>query len=229
MLKTTLKALLFTLVTFMSVAIISHFIGKGNVGIATPVQEILLIIFSIGLIKYQKIDFRIKLPEPKKALQVFFISFFAGISVMIITQLSMKFLLGETMHKEVHPLLKQLSGWEIFIYVFILASIAEELLFRGYLLNALSKLDITYIGKLKLSVLISALAFACLHLGLLRAGATPKFVAVIFIFTLSIGLIAGYFQKKYDNNVAYAILAHMGANFISILTIILMHMAGIQM
>ena len=141
----------------------------------------------------------------------------------------MKLLFGVAIDKGGHPLLSQLSPLEIFIYVFILASISEELLFRGYLLNALIILDKKYFGKLNLSIFISALAFATLHLGLLKVGATPKFVAVIFVFTLNIGLLAGYFQKKYDNNTAYAILAHMGSNFISVLSIIFMHIASTQM
>ena len=227
MLKTTLKALLFTFVIFLLAGIISHSIGKENANITTPILEILLIIFSLGLIKFQKIDFQIKLPEFKKALKVFFISFFTVIIVLIVTQLTIK-LFGGTVNKEMHPVMKVMSPLQVFLNVLILASIGEEMIFRGYLLNALKPLKHIHFGKLNLSLFISALAFAAVHLGLLRAGASPKYVGTIFVSTLVIGYLAGYFQQKY-NNTAYAIITHMGANLIGLVMMILMHIASTQM
>jgi hypothetical protein len=38
-----------------------------------------------------------------------------------------------------------------------------------------------------------------------------------------LGLVAGYYQEKYNNNV-YAILVHMAGNSLTILAVVLMHL-----
>jgi len=118
-----------------------------------------------------------------------------------------------------------MTVFQVFTLVFIGASIAEEFLFRGFLLNMLSPLKnkkVTLFKKqISLAVIISALMFGAAHLMLLKSGANINFVGKIVIMTTTIGLFAGYFQEKY-NNTSYAILTHMGANLMGVLGMILM-------
>lgn len=65
--------------------------------------------------------------------------------------------------------------------------------------------------------------FGLAHLILFTTNATPFFVLKIVLFTTMLGLVAGYYQEKYNNN-AYAILVHMAGNSLTILAVVLMHL-----
>lgn len=79
---------------------------------------------------------------------------------------------------EVHPAIK-LNPVQFLLFVVIAASIAEELLFRGFLLNLLAPLKQRGIKilnrKISLSVMISALLFGLAHLSLASFGYSPYF------------------------------------------------------
>lgn len=70
-------------------------------------------------------------------------------------------------------------------------------------------------------MIVSALAFSLAHLNLIRSDAGAFFLVRTLIFTFSIGLVAGYYQEKHNNN-AYAILVHMAANFMGVIAAFLM-------
>ena len=65
--------------------------------------------------------------------------------------------------------------------------------------------------RIELPVLISALFFACMHFTLLFAGVDATTMAVTFLFTFSIGLMAGYLRAK-TGSLIPAIAVHMLAN-----------------
>jgi len=123
-----------------------------------------------------------------------------------------------------HPLINKISPWQLIVFVLFYASIAEELLFRGFLLNILKPLKAKGIAILKrrlsLSVIISGLAFGLAHLILLASGTEASYVMKAVVFTSLLGIIAGYYQEKFDNN-AYAIIVHMSGNLVGVVGILL--------
>jgi membrane protease YdiL (CAAX protease family) len=70
-------------------------------------------------------------------------------------------------------------------------------------------------------VIISALAFSLVHLILIASGAGSYFIFRTLAFTFVLGLIAGYYQEKYDNN-AYAIIVHMSGNLMGLMASIML-------
>lgn len=98
------------------------------------------------------------------------------------------------------------------IKVWILASIVEEIVFRGLILTYLSsciphsfsffRLRISY------ATLIAALMFSLAHLVLLTRGAGAAQIVMIEIFTFILGVAAGYFREK-TGSLVPAIIIHM--------------------
>ncbi len=172
----------------------------------------------------QDVNYKIALPKLKNILRPILFGIAATIVVNVLMVLLTK-LLGEEI--EVHFVFKKMSPLQIFIFVFIYASIAEELLFRGFLLNILSPLKTrkVYIFKKQISlpVIISALLFGLAHLIVITAGVGGMFLLRIVIFSTTLGLIAGYYQEKYDNNL-FAIIVHMSGNLLSVISILLMNL-----
>lgn len=101
--------------------------------------------------------------------------------------------------KSLMPLLESVSGmsstFSMFLYASILAPVAEELLFRGYILRSLQPY-----GK-KFAVFGSALLFGLFHGNLLQ---TP--------YAFLMGLLLGWVTVEYS--VVWAILVHMFNNFV---------------
>lgn len=135
------------------------------------------------------------------------------LSNFVVTFISL--LLGSVSLTEKHFVFNTMDPWQIFIFVFLYASIAEEFLYRGFLQNMLSSLSskaISLFGlRLSAPVLIAALFFGLSHLILINTGASGPFLIRIVVFTTCLGIIAGYFQEKYKNT-TYAILIHMTGN-----------------
>ena len=114
-----------------------------------------------------------------------------------------------------NPLAKSLSFPQIVLFVWIFSSIIEEVFTRGFLQGHLSVLSGKHMKllfvRIELPVLISALFFACMHFTLLFAGVDATTMAVTFLFTFSIGLMAGYLRAK-TGSLIPAIAVHMLAN-----------------
>ncbi len=85
------------------------------------------------------------------------------------------------------------------LFVWLLASIAEETLFRGLIQGYLAPLKIISLKignvKLTLPVIVAALFFALVHLMLLIMGVYPGVVLLIVIFGFILGLLAGYYKE----------------------------------
>ncbi len=179
-----------------------------------------LLIFSLR--KYVK--YKISLPRLKEILKPVLFGILATIVVNVTISVITKISGGEI---ETHPALTKMSPLQVFIFIFIYASIAEELLFRGFLLNILRPLKTKGFVILKrnisVPVIISAFTFGLGHLILIKTGAGGLFLLRIVIFTTILGLIAGYYQEKYDNN-SFAIIVHMAGNFMGLTGAILMNL-----
>jgi len=182
---------------------------------------ILSIILIYGLRNY--VNYKISIPQFKKLLKPALLGLLATIIVNFSMSIITKILGGQV---EQHPAFIKMPPLQIFIFVFIYASIAEELLFRGFLMNFLKPLIIKGIVVLKRSisvpVIISAIAFGLGHLILITTGVGGFFLLKIVIFATILGLIAGYYQDKYDNNL-FAIIVHMAGNFMGVIVALLMN------
>ena len=122
---------------------------------------------------------------------------------------------------EAHPSMLTMQPLQVFLFIFIYASIAEEFLFRGFLLNLLKPLSKYKVTIFSIPVIVSALAFGLGHLILMTFDVGWLFILRILVFTTALGLVAGYYQEKY-NNTAYAIAVHMAGNTLGVVSSILM-------
>jgi membrane protease YdiL (CAAX protease family) len=183
------------------------------------ITHTLMLLMSIAVINIFKknVNYKISLPKFKKILRPILFGLLAPILVNISMGILIKISGGES---EAHPLLTKMTSLQVFVFVFIYASIAEEILFRGFLLNILKPLKAKGISilkrKISVPVIISAFTFGLGHLILITTGVGGLFLMRVVIFTTILGLIAGYYQEKYDNN-AYAIIVHMSGNLLAII------------
>ena len=186
----------------------------------------LMLLFSILVIySFKKfVDYKFSLPKFKKIFKPILFGILATIIVNISMTILTKAFGGDVGS---HPLLTKMTPLQTFVFIFLYASIAEELLFRGFLLNILKPLQVKGINilsrKISVSVIISAVAFGLGHLILITTGVGELFLLRIVIFTTILGIIAGYYQEKYENN-AFAIIVHMAGNLMGVIGSIFMNL-----
>ena len=185
--------------------------------------HITMLLLSLGLIYLlrDKLGYRLAMPELKQIfkpmgyglLATFVTNFTLGILSLI---------LGTTPEK--HPAVDGMSVSQYLVFIIILAPIAEEHLFRGFLQNYLKPLSDKgfklFRWRISIPVLVSAIAFSLAHLVLLYYGISGIFMTRVLVFTLVLGLIAGYYQEKH-NNIAYAILVHAAGNILGLLSVLI--------
>ncbi len=108
--------------------------------------------------------------------------------------------------------IENFSFIQIVIFIWIYASICEEVLTRGLIqgyLSPLTKYRFTVFKvPISLPVLISALFFASMHLMLLTTGMGIATVFNIILFAFILGIIAGYYREK-TGSLITAIIVHM--------------------
>ncbi len=190
------------------------------------VTHTLMLLLSIIMIYSFKrnVNYKISIPKFKEILKPILYGLLAAIIVNISMTIMTKILGGKI---EIHPAFMKMSPLQIFVFVFIYASIAEEVLFRGFLMNILEPLNTKGINilkrKISVPIIISAFAFGLAHLILITAGVGGLFLLRIVVFTTILGLIAGYYQEKYHNN-AFAIIVHMAGNFMGVIGALLMNL-----
>lgn len=224
------ERIIYGILITIAVFIISTFLGsKLDLNIEfipySFVTHSLMIILSIGLIyslrKY--VNYKIQLPQFKKILKPILVGLFATIITNIFITIITIILGGKA---ENHIAFSKMSPLQIFIFIFIYASVAEELLFRGFLMNILKPLTSKGFKilnrNISLPIIISAVAFGLAHLILITTGASVFFLFRTIVFTTILGLIAGYYQEKYDNNI-FAIIVHMSGNFMGVIAALLMN------
>ena len=183
-----------------------------------------MLILSIGLIcgLNKHVKYNIAWPKFKKTLKPILFGFLAAVIVNAFMIALTKGLGGEI---ESHFAFDMMTPLQVFLFIFIYASVTEEVLFRGFLQNILKPLKDKGVKIFKrhisVPVIIGAIVFGLAHLILITSGANTFFIVRTLVFTFSLGLIAGYYQEKYDNN-AYAIIVHMGGNFMGLIAALLM-------
>jgi membrane protease YdiL (CAAX protease family) len=99
--------------------------------------------------------------------------------------------------------------------VWILASVAEEILVRGYVQSYLAPLMdrgfTVFRLRISLPVILSAVFFAAMHLILLTTGTSLLTTHIIVVFAFFLGLIAAY-QRERTGSILPAITAHVSFN-----------------
>lgn len=183
-----------------------------------------MLVLSVVLISVFKkqVNYRIVMPRFKQVLRPIALGFLCAVVINVVLSIITKIISGSVQN---HPLMEDTTLLKTFLSVFILASIGEELLFRGFLQNYLRVLGdkglTLFKRRISLPVLIGALTFSLAHLILLASGAGTLFIVRILVFTFVLGLIAGYYQEKHDNN-AFAILVHMAGNLMGLISVAIM-------
>ena len=218
--KRIIYGILLTAIVFLLATLVGRSIKLNTFSFVThTVMLILSIALIYGLKKY--VNYKIALPKFKKTIKPILFGFFATVIVNALMVALTKGLGGEVEHNFVFDVMSPL---QIFLLIFIYASVAEEVLFRGFLQNILNPLQGIGIKIFKrhisVPVMISAVAFSLVHLVLITSGANAYFIIRTLVLTFVLGLIAGYYQEKYDNN-AYAIIVHMSGNFLGVIAALL--------
>ena len=192
--------------------------------ISLSIMLLLSIIAIYGMRKYM--TYKFSLPKFKNVLKPIAIGIIATIAINLFMSIVSKLIVGTI---DVHPALLTLNPIQLLLFVFIYASIVEEVLFRGFLLNLLKPLKTHGVNlfnrKISFSVIISALAFGLAHLALITTGVDAVFLVRVVLFASSLGLVAGYYQEKYDNN-AFAIVVHMAGNSLAVIATFMMSMSS---
>ena len=108
--------------------------------------------------------------------------------------------------------LEKFSFLQVVVFIWIYASISEELLTRGFIQSFLEPL-IKYrvnLFKFYISVpmFVGALFFGLMHLGLLAMNVDKFFVLLVVFFAIVLGLAAGYYRET-TGSIIPSIVIHM--------------------
>ena len=183
---------------------------------------IILILAIVLIVAFRKqLDYRIAVPKFNQIWKPVLFGLLTSLVINILTGIITTAFHGKI---EGHPALMNASVLQFVLFTLILAPVAEEHLFRGFLqisLQSLVSQGITvFHRRISLPVLIAAMAFSLSHLGLLASGVGTAFMIRTALFTFILGTIAGYYQEKY-NNIVPAILVHMAGNLLGMLPVVL--------
>jgi membrane protease YdiL (CAAX protease family) len=172
-----------------------------------PVTHTVMLISSFILIwllsKGEILRYGLKTIEIRKLKQPLLVGSIAGI---ILTGL------GALLPLKGFETVGEFSLVQIVIFVWLYASISEEFLTRGLVQGFLSPL-IKYrikISKFHISlpILVSALFFGAMHLGLLAMNEDKFTVFIVVLLATFLGIIAGYFREV-TGSIIPAVVVHM--------------------
>jgi membrane protease YdiL (CAAX protease family) len=190
-----------------------------------PVLESLaMAIFSIVMMliinKGKLIDYGFTFGRNIKYIKIIVLSFVIGVITMLITGIIANILQTVFPIKGGEHFASSYSFLETVLYVWILASISEEILTRGLIQGVLSPLK-TYGFKIfkrfvSVPVVIGALFFSAMHIMLLTTGMNVYMVFAVVITCFILGLLAGYYREK-TGSLIPAIIVHMVFNMSGVL------------
>ena len=218
-----LVGLFLTVLVYFAAMFVGHhwhlnctFLSDSVLGHATMLALSIVLI----LVFKKQVNYRIAVPKFKQILKPISLGFLCAVVINVVLSIITKIISGSVQN---HPLLEGTTLLKNFLSVFILASVSEEFLFRGFLQNYLRPLGDKGVKlfkrKISMPVLIAALTFSLAHLILLASGVGALFIIRILIFTFALGLVAGYYQEKHDNHI-FAILVHMAGNLMGLISLI---------
>ena len=222
--KRIIDGLLLTIAVFaVSTMVGSRLIWPSTFLASSFMTHVIMLLLSIGLILGLKkhVNYRIATPRFKQMLRSILFGFLSAVVINMVLGMLTIAISGKA---DAHPAVANASVVQFFLFDFILASVAEEFLFRGFLQNLLKPLNAKgftmFHRRISLPVAISALTFGLAHLILIKSGISALFVIRMVAFTTVLGLVAGYYQEKYDNH-AFAIIVHMSGNLMGFLPFVL--------
>jgi membrane protease YdiL (CAAX protease family) len=109
----------------------------------------------------------------------------------------------------------ELSLLQTVVFIWLYASISEEVFARGLIQGSLARLTkygvTVFERRISLPVLTSALLFGLVHLVQSAMGAEGYQVLVVVVFAFALGVVAGY-QRERTGSLVPAIMVHMFAN-----------------
>lgn len=151
----------------------------------------------LWLLMGKRVDLKVMFEEKK---QMTFKTFFVLLSVFMAAQLAISFLaqllelrlnaMGYTAMESIEAATSSSQTISMFIYGSFVAPIAEELIYRGFVLEPLRKY-----GKM-FAIVVSAILFGIMHANLTQS-----------VFAFCVGLVLGYVAIEYS--IKWAILIHM--------------------
>lgn len=189
--------------------------GPINKIATTQILELGLSILAIGILgKGRFREYGFCLPQPGSITPSRLASwFYPAVAAFVVGALATLALLGTG--GSGNPLVKQLSLPQMILFVWIFSSTIEEIFTRGFIqghLAPLSSISVKLLFfRVDLPTLISALFFASMHFSLLLSGVNTTTMTVTFLFTFSLGLIAGH-QRARTGSLLPAIGLHMLGN-----------------
>ena len=111
--------------------------------------------------------------------------------------------------------LGELTFLQTVVFIWLYASICEEVFVRGLIQSSLARLTkygfTVFERRISLPVLISALLFGLVHLMQSAMGAGGYQVLITVLFAFVLGIIAGYHRER-TGSLVPAIVVHMFAN-----------------
>lgn len=219
----TLYGLVVTIVIFALAILMGYLMNRlvGSVANSLATFVTMLTLSYLAIHTFRKdMNFSIALPQGNKIFRPIGITLLVSLGVNISLAILTVAFGGEM---EGHPAIDNFTAWQAILFVVICAPISEELLFRGFLLNFLKPIAtgsfLVFKRRISMPILISAIVFSLGHLVLIFSGVGLPFILRILVFTFIIGIIAGYYQEKHQNT-AYAMLVHMSANSLIILSLL---------
>ncbi len=214
--RTILAVILGLLVLFLSGTIFQTILTHSNLmndfpGLIKTLNHSLMLVFSILLIlvinkgKLKEYGFTWNINFP--IVKVVLISILMGILPSII-------LLVSNFQEKDFPG-SDFNWLEKIIYIWLWASICEEVLTRGLIqgfLFPVKNIGFNFLNRfISLPVMVGAAFFGLMHFMLLTFGISFFAVITIVIFAIVLGIIAGYYREQ-TNSLVPAIIVHICFN-----------------
>ncbi|MCK4395436.1 CPBP family intramembrane metalloprotease [candidate division WOR-3 bacterium] len=230
LLKNPVMRIVFAILLGLLILLINHFVKeiitiikpdlmKSKIWLSPSIGHLSMLVFSILtmlIVSKRKLShYGFNAGNNIRYFRTIFISFILGIITMIFVGVAVSLLNSFFPVTGVGHFASEYSFLEQVIFIWILASISEEVLTRGLIQGYLEPL-VKYRKKLfkitiSLPILIGALFFAAMHIGLLTTGMNIYMFSGIVFSTFILGVVAGYFREK-TNSLIPAIIAHMMFN-----------------
>jgi len=201
------------------VHVFSPYIMESFVWLSAALQSMSLLIFSLLIMlvigRGNLSAYGFTTGRDIRYLKIIALSLVASIIIIVVTGVI------ATILQELYPIgggehfASAYSLLETVLFVWILASISEEVFVRGLIqgyLTPLKKYGFSLFKKyISVPVVISGLFFGVMHLVLLTTGMNTYMVFAVFVSTCLLGFIAGYYREKTESIIP-AIVVHVMFN-----------------
>ncbi len=180
------------------------------------VESLSMLIFSVLIIliinKGKLSNYGFTIGKNVRYVKIIALSFAISIVIIIVTGIVANILQSIFPADGGQHFVSEYSFLETVIFVWIIASICEEVFTRGLIqgyLTSLKKYGFKLFRKyISVPVFVSALFFGAMHIMLITTGMNVYMVFAVVISTFILGLIAGHYREKTDSLIP-AIIVHM--------------------